>query len=142
MGSICTKCNNALKLIICELIEIYKTVKMADPAEPTIPDYVVKLVAVGDGAVGKTCLLNVFVNSKFPKEYEPTVFENYEFNVTERMDIEEIEGKNAVAQLWDTAGQEGFERIRIVSFYVSPVRIWLLLIMWNQNGWMKYEKTV
>ena len=60
---------------------------------PSIPDYVIKLVAVGDGAVGKTCLLNVFVNSKFPDQYEPTVFENYEFNVTEKMEIQEIGGK-------------------------------------------------
>ena len=32
-----------------------------------IPDHVIKLVAVGDGAVGKTCLLNVFVNDAFFK---------------------------------------------------------------------------
>ena len=37
----------------------------------------VKVVIVGDGAVGKTCLANVFVNREFPVDYEPTVFENY-----------------------------------------------------------------
>ena len=46
-----------------------------------IPDHVIKLVAVGDGAVGKTCLLNVFVNESFPEGYTPTVFENYEFDI-------------------------------------------------------------
>ena len=42
-----------------------------------------KLVVVGDGACGKTCLLVVFSNDKFPEGYIPTVFETYvtEFTV-------------------------------------------------------------
>lgn len=31
----------------------------------------------GDGACGKTSLLNVFTRGYFPTVYEPTVFENY-----------------------------------------------------------------
>ena len=58
-----------------------------------IPDHVIKLVAVGDGAVGKTCLLNVFVNDAFPEKYTPTVFENYEFDVQQKIGIKEIEGQ-------------------------------------------------
>merc|ERR1711981_95221 len=76
----------------------------------------IKLVAVGDGAVGKTCLLNSFVNDSFPEQYEPTIFENFAFEVDKKLEIGELEGKKAVAQLWDTAGQEGFERIRILSY--------------------------
>ena len=34
-------------------------------------------MVVGDGAVGKTCLCNVFVNRRFPKDYVPTCFENH-----------------------------------------------------------------
>ena len=65
-----------------------------------IPDHLIKIVVVGDGAVGKTCLLQVFVSGKFPDGYTPTVFENHEFKICmkdedgkQKIKIDEIEGK-------------------------------------------------
>ena len=36
-----------------------------------------KIVVIGDGAVGKTALCQVYVNGKFPEGYTPTVFESF-----------------------------------------------------------------
>lgn len=68
-----------------------------------------KLVIIGDGACGKTSLLYVFTLGKFPEEYHPTVFENY---VTDCR----VDGIKVQLALWDTAGQEEYERLRPFSY--------------------------
>ncbi|KAJ7753926.1 small GTPase-binding protein [Mycena maculata] len=68
-----------------------------------------KLVVVGDGACGKSCLLIVFARGTFPEMYVPTVFENYVTDV-------DVFGTPVELELWDTAGQEDFDRLRPLSY--------------------------
>ena len=74
----------------------------------------VKCVVVGDCAVGKTSMFYSFANNTFPKSYVPTVFENHSVIIS-------VGGKEYNLGLWDTAGQEEYDRIRPLSYPQTDV---------------------
>ena len=68
-------------------------------------DYLVKLLILGDGKVGKTSILLRFTEEYFPNSHIQTL------GIDFKLKLQEIEGKVYKFQIWDTAGQERFRKL-------------------------------
>uniref|UniRef100_A0A8D0E876 Ras homolog family member F, filopodia associated n=1 Tax=Salvator merianae TaxID=96440 RepID=A0A8D0E876_SALMN len=75
-----------------------------------------KVVVVGDGGCGKTSLLLVYTEGAFPEQYAPSVFEKYTTRVT-------VGKKEVTLHLYDTAGQEDYDRLRPLSYQNTNIVI-------------------
>lgn len=62
----------------------------------------VKVVLLGQSAVGKTCIVSYLINGKFDETASPTLGASYASKTID------VDGKKVSLQIWDTAGQERF----------------------------------
>ena len=71
-------------------------------------DWVLKLAVLGDAGVGKTSLVNQFVEDKFKEDYKATMGCNI---IIKNIELPEIDSKVRLI-LWDIAGQDQYEKTR------------------------------
>ncbi|KAJ7309788.1 hypothetical protein JRQ81_007856 [Phrynocephalus forsythii] len=73
-----------------------------------------KMVIVGDGGCGKTSLLLVYTEGTFPEQYAPSVFEKHTTSIA-------VGKKDVILHLYDTAGQDDYDRLRPLSYQNTNV---------------------
>ena len=73
-----------------------------------------KVVLVGDSGVGKTCLIQRYVNDKYSDDTESTSASTYTYKIVEYKEY----NKSISLDIWDTAGQEVY-RAMARNFYLN-----------------------
>ena len=75
-------------------------------------DYLLKIIIIGDSAVGKSNFLFRFVDNKFARVYQTTVGIDTKSKICTLPKLK----KNVKLQIWDTAGQERYMSLNKIFF--------------------------
>ena len=90
---------------------------MTSNLNPEIPKY--KLIFLGDQSVGKSCILNRFLNDTFIEDYQATIGLDFQSKNVQ------IDNQDIHLLLYDTAGQEKFRSL--IPMYTRDANIILLV---------------
>ena len=107
-----------------------------------IPKYdeALKIILLGEVAVGKTSLINIFIEPNFNKNISPTLSPSYLTKLVE------YENKTFLLSIWDTAGQEQYRAMNKIFIKNSNIILFIYDIT-NKSSlkelsfWIKYVET-
>ena len=95
------------------------------------PDYLFKVLMIGESGTGKSALLARFVDGTFESNFISTIGVDFKIHY-----MKTEGGKNIKIQVWDTAGQERFRTIT-TSYYRGASGV---LIVFDVTDEMSFEK--
>ena len=79
-----------------------------------------KVVLLGESGVGKTCIINRFINDSFSEDEHSSAIPTF---TTKTMTFDEFQGKNLKFEIWDTAGQEKYRAVNKLFYTDAEVAI-------------------
>ena len=108
-------------------------------------NHILKIVMLGDCAVGKTSIIQNYIRKSISQVYKPTIGADFH---SKRVEIEENgETKVVTLQIWDTAGQERFQSLGrafyrgaeacVLVFDITNGKSFDNLSIWKQEFLMK-----
>ena len=95
----------------------------------------VKLIFVGEGGVGKTCLISQYMENKFNEEHAMTVGRDKSLKEIE------INGKTLNLEIWDTPGQEKFNSASKMFMKNTKIALIVYSII-DKNSFKKLDKWI
>ena len=96
-------------------------------------EIILKLILIGDSNVGKTTLINKYIDGSFSEEIPPTI------GLENRVKTLEIKGLKVKLQIWDTAGQEKFNSLS-KQYFQNSDGILLVFDITNKDSFNNIKK--
>ena len=81
---------------------------------------VCKVVLLGESGVGKTCIIDRFINDNFDDNQKTTGISTF---TAKTMTFDEFQGKSVKFEIWDTAGQEKYRSLNKIFYKDAGVAI-------------------
>jgi small GTP-binding protein len=98
--------------------------------------YNLKMIVLGDIAVGKTSVINRFISNTFSEDYKTSI--SCEFQKKEL----DIDGETGVSlQIWDTAGEERFMAVT-KQYYNDSHGVMVIYDLTNKETFVKMNKWI
>ena len=94
-----------------------------------------KVVIIGESGVGKTCIINRFIEDTFNPGQIPTLSASF---VEKNIEYKEFNGKVIKFLIWDTAGQERFRSIGKI-FYTDARAVILVYDITNEKSFEEIQ---
>jgi small GTP-binding protein len=127
-----------------QLVSEIKSRRPKAPQPGTAPDsyqFLFKTMVIGEGAVGKTTLVNRYVTGVFERDYKTTIGSQFAVKLTHISPPEKEYATGIKLQAWDVAGQARFKAVRKM-YYSGAAGIILVFDVTRRRSFTELSKWV